>query len=498
MSDPKKGRKLNPIFLLNDTDPAELRQKSEVRDVRPVPLKVPKAANPVTPSPFGNKSEEVLLSEPDKSLAEVSAVEDKAVQAVSGFPKMPAKGLENISEVVGAETPVPASEGLVESVEVAKSAPVVLPPPSEAAVANPFLDTPVAAKRQLNPMFKMGGNKPKAREAKKVDDVLSSGSWDDDDSETKYGLGAEYEDEVIPQYGKGFHLTDRDIIIMRFLARYRYAYKDQLARLVDTTPKKIYGRLRTLEERGFIRKEPVSSRQYLWTTRKAGNELVDIPFKEIRKGSISYSTIAHTIGLVNLAVEFERESGGEDLLGEGKNIIDWVQPENRWKNGLWWNSEGKVKGEMVVTEREIRQGQTRWRGGRSVKQMRDLIQLAVQTGSGVELEEGQEGMFVVYGLKSEGGEHVPDMVIAREADPTTLEPRHIAIELELTPKTPTEWKRILRNYRDNGIMYDKIYYFTHKQQIANSLKTADAEVGLGDRLVIRKYVPSNPNMPFWG
>lgn len=352
--------------------------------------------------------------------------------------------------------------------------------------------------RKLFETLPEGMAKPRPQNARKIEANISLEDWSDDtSSDTGLGLGGELdEDYVEPQYSKAFHLTERDLIMMRFLARYRYAYTDQLARLVDGMPKNIIARLRVLEKRGFIRKQPITDRQYLWVTRKAGNLLVDINFPEIRKGSLSYATIAHTIGIANLGVELEREAGGRDLLGEGKGLENWEMPMNRWKFGIWGNPEGRVQGEMTVTEREVRQGQLRWRGGRSSVEMRQLVSLASTTLDPVELEEGQEGLFVVYGAGGKGGEHIPDLVVARERGDGG-KPEHIAIELELTPKSPADWKRILRNYRDNGEMYSKVYYFTHKRSISTGIQKANEEVKY-EGLVVRKYVPINSNIPFWG
>lgn len=507
MSD-EKPRKVNPIFLLNDKDPSEgsaqretLRPPVKKKAAVPSPFKKSEEpANPfkkagVAPGFVEPAVEAEAAEEPVKPV--VKAREDASVppnpfQASKGVREPSGEVLEGVPGVDEAEEDVEVFAEPEGGAEVAF--PPVMPIPDQV-----FTKLPVPSKRTINPMFKPAGNtktKQTRSENKKVGLLLTGTDWEESPEEVEAGTG-DKDVEVKTSYAKGFHLTERDIIMMRFLARYRYAYRDQLASLVDTTPKKIYQRLRVLKERGFIRTEPVSQRQYLYTNRKAGNQIIDIPFPEIRKGAISFATIAHTIGLAKLGVEFERESGGADLLGEGKGIVDWVQPMNRWKNGFWYNPEGQTFGEMTVTEREIRQGQTKWRGGRDVQTMRALIQEAVESGDPIELEDGQEGMFVVYGLQSEGGEHVPDLVIARERDEDGR-PQHIAIELELTPKPGPEWKRILRNYRDNGIMYSKIYYFTHKSSIANSLRAADEEVGLGSRLVIRKYEPTNKNMPFWG
>ena len=251
-----------------------------------------------------------------------------------------------------------------------------------------------------------------------------------------------------------------------------------------------------MEKRGFIRREPVTQRQYLWLTRKAGNLIADIHFGEIKKGSLSYVTVAHTAGLANLGVELERVDGGKDILGERDIMPDWP-PRNRYPMGVW-GAEGEMSfGEQTITEREIRQAQLRWRGGRSSQEMRELVDLAISDPEGPELLDGNEGLFVVYGQAGKTGEHIPDLIVVRPRGEDGT-PQHIAIELELTTKTVEEWKRILRWYRDNGGMYAKVYYFTHVRAIASALRRVADEVGMSDRLVIRKYNPQNGNAPFWG
>lgn len=410
--------------------------------------------------------------------------------------------------------------------------PNITPPSTPPVPPKSHVVPPARKHRTINPLLIAGGEKPhnvetvehvlkpttpnvfrnlpdgrtknvkennRPRYETKLGENMSSEEWTEDETtDDSTTLGGERDTGVKkPNYAKALHLTKRDVILIRFMARYRYAYSDQLARLVDTSPKTITGRLRTLEQRGLVRKEHIADRRYLWTSRKGGNAIVDINFPEVRKGSISYATIAHTVGLASLGVELEREAGGKDLLGEGSEFEEWVPPKNRWKFGIWGHPEGKGYGEMTVTEREIRQAQMRWRGNRDSDVMRQIVHLAATGNEQPECEEGGEGLFVVYGNATGGGEHIPDLVIVRERKEDG-KPRSIAIELELTEKTLPDWVRILRNYQQNGEMFEKIVYFTHKRSIRNGLMKADEQVGLGDRLVLRKYVPKNSNIPFWG
>lgn len=301
---------------------------------------------------------------------------------------------------------------------------------------------------------------------------------------------------------RAFQVQERDIVLLRFLTKYQFSYVDAIARVLDSTPASIANRLRTLEEYDLVKRQVIAHGSTLWQARRAGIELCAMNFTE-NKGSISFATIRHTIGLVNLAAELEREApGAKDILGL-ERYNESFPVLNRFPSGLRLygdeaDSVSLTYGEMTVSEREIRQGQKRYRGGRSSAEMRELVSLAVLNPEAPELEEGNEGLFVVYGEEGKTGEHVPDLVVTRPRNPETGLPEHFAIELELTAKSPSDWKRILRAYQQNGAMYSRIYYFTSEPPIARMLRNADESVGLGDRLVIRKYTPKNKRQPFLG
>lgn len=298
---------------------------------------------------------------------------------------------------------------------------------------------------------------------------------------------------------RGFQITDRDVLLIRFLVRFQFSYVDALARLVNSTPRAIANRLAVLEQHKLVKRYVVAAGSVLWQARKQGIELVGLAFKE-GKNEISFATITHTVGLVNLAVELEREFPDNKDVLRLENFGEEFPVKNRFPGGLrsyddWFEGE-KTWGEMTIAEREIRQSQKRYRGDKSTAEMRELVSEAMLDPDAPELDEGNEGMFVVYGSGGKTGEHVPDLVVARERDPDGS-PAHLAIELELTPKPPADWKRILRSFREAGGMYKRLYYFTDKKPIANMLRNANEEVGL-ENLVICRYTPRNPRQPFLG
>jgi hypothetical protein len=367
-------------------------------------------------------------------------------------------------------------------------------------------DVPSASKRQVNSRFDFKADKQ--NNTREDPDRLPK--W----KKTGALIDAEDGDEFKKQKNKrankrsqntgnrGFQLQERDIVLLRFLNKYQFSYPDALARVLNSTPQSINNRLRTLEKFDLVKRQTISAGATLWQTRKAGIELTGMSFTENKK-AISLGTIRHTIGLVNLAAELEREDEeSKDILGLSDKFGEPFPVKNRFPGGIRLYGEDALDseltwGEMTVTEREIRQGQKRYRGGRSSAEMRDMVDLAILNPEAPELEEGNEGLFVVYGTGGKTGEHVPDLVVSRprNADGT---PNHFAVELELTPKNPSDWKRILRSYREAGGMYSRIYYFTPDKPIANMIRNADEEVGLGDKLIIRKYTPKNKRQPFLG
>lgn len=388
----------------------------------------------------------------------------------------------NITHIVVEETEAHFSDETTDTVIVEESI----------SVETSNSDAPLPA--FLQPSFN-GKVKLPPKINKNVPDNIEVEEWTDDTTtDPVVGLGSETENtnKTVTRRGKGFAITERDIVIMRFLTRYRYAYVDQIARLVNAEIKDVKARLKRLENQGFIRSEDITAGQGIFLIKKAGLSVIDMDFPEIKKGSVSYITVAHTVGLVNLAVELEMATGGKNILGE-----EVFPVFNRYPLGIFNpDEEPSLIGETTVTEREIRRGNKLFRGDKTTEDMRILAREAADDPSAPERLEGNEGLFVVYG-SGKDGEHVPDLVISRPRDEDG-KVQHIAIELELTPKSNSEWSRILRWYRDHGFMYKKVIYFTHKRSLAENLKKVIADLGMEEFVFVRKYIPQNNRGPFWG
>jgi hypothetical protein len=475
---------------VNETETAP-REVPSSSPKEAIPVSSPEPVRPVKPS-FNTPSESV-----DDGLSldvGVNETEDESAQTpVQALPTVPVSRLSapvvsrprSVNPLFADPSPMKEDEGLSLDVGV-----------------NETEDAP--AKRVISPMFDFKSDTTAKRRKADVrelrpDSMVDVGGVESFDEEKKTSKSKK---KVAEPSRRAFQIQERDIVLLRFLTKYQFSYVDALARLLDSTPQSINNRLRTLEEYELVKRQRIAAGSTLWQTRKAGIQLAGMNFTE-NKRSISFATIPHTIGLVNLAADLEREApGSKDILGLADKFGEQFPVMNRFPGGVrLYGEEAEATpltyGEMTVSEREIRQAQKRYRGGRSSAEMRDLVDFSMADPTAPELEVGNESLFVVYGTGGSTGEHVPDLVVTRPRDENG-KPQHFAIELELTPKSPADWKRILRSYRDNGGMYSRIYYFTPDKSIANMVRNADSEVGLGERLVLRKYTPKNKRQPFLG
>lgn len=333
--------------------------------------------------------------------------------------------------------------------------------------------------------------------------------WTDDKStDTTLGLGAEGERDsekglntrtgaVSKKRGKRrFTLNERDIAIIRLLGKYRFGYRTQVERYCDR--KDLSRRMTQLSNAGYLRNEMVTQTQALWTPTQVGLDIAGLDVPALTNGKITPSTIGHTVGLLNLGIDLEM--GKED----SDPLKDKAWPY-RYRREL--NPDGTFRlemGETIITERMIVQSWNRQKALYSESELKKQLEEALAwkpEGPGIrsfgpETREGNEWMFVIL---SPSKTHTPDMVLARprNADGTC---QHVAIELELTPKSIMEWRRILTSYKGSPV-YKTVAYFTHKRTVANSLIAVNQQhVGMtvGEEFVMLKYVPANRNLPFWG
>lgn len=293
---------------------------------------------------------------------------------------------------------------------------------------------------------------------------------------------------------RSVRLVDRDMEIVELLARYKFVYRRQIERHFGV--KNLSRRLTQLAKAGLIRNEKITESAAVWTATQAGIEWVEMTVPPMSHGRIAPSTLSHTIGLFKLGSDFERGDKGANIFGEG-----W--PFNWRRVTEYDGTYSFTKGETVLTERVITQSYNRTLAIHKIDWMVEEFEKAMRwkpapgaTGEdlyGPEADEGNEWMFV--GLPPYKA-HVPDMVLMRPRNPDGSV-QHIAIELELKAKKISALKEILVNFKASRA-FKKVVYFTHKRQVVNDLINVDKNyVGLGDKLMVKRYIPENKNAR-WG
>lgn len=334
--------------------------------------------------------------------------------------------------------------------------------------------------------------------------------WSEDEStDTTLGLGAEgkrsSEEGLNQRTGavgkkrvRRFTLNERDVAIIRLLGKYRFGYRTQVERYCDR--KDLSRRMTQLANAGYLRNEMVTQTQALWTPTQAGLDVAGLDVPALTHGKITPTTIGHTVGLLNLGIDLEMGTKDNNILKDPR----WPYAYRREMN-----DDGTYRmemGETIVTERMIVQSYNRAKALYTEKEMKHQLEEALNwkpkhgadtlQSFGPEAKEGNEWMFVIF---SPSKTHTPDMVLVRPRNQDGS-CNHIAIELELTPKSIPEWRRILSSFKGSR-MYLTTAYFTHKRTIANSLTALNTQhIGMDPQreFVVLKYIPANRNLPFWG
>jgi DNA-binding PadR family transcriptional regulator len=249
---------------------------------------------------------------------------------------------------------------------------------------------------------------------------------------------------------KKIRLTERDMEIMAFLARYRIANVSLLSMRFNTSVSALRNRLPALEREGLLTCSWVTqTKGKVWLITSAGLATVGM---NLTAPSVRWGQLRHTLGLTEMGIKFE------------------------------------LAGENVLTEREIRAAATRYT---PTKRLRTAIDFAATVQA---LESGDEADPIVERIRTaltvpvpgRGFGHIPDMVLAREPYPNGAS-GSIAIELELTRKGLSEWKTVLTAYRDSP-NFDQVYYLVVSSEIKRGLEGVIKALGAQNKIQVMPIV----------
>lgn len=249
-------------------------------------------------------------------------------------------------------------------------------------------------------------------------------------------------------------VSERDLVIFRFLSRYRYATHAQIAQYVGTSHDSIRHRIPTLERAGLVTVHRTLTRLRLVAATQAAHTLAGIT---LPPAIPKFATLVHTLGLVDLGIFFEQA------------------------------------GEIVVTEREIRAA---WAHGQVTEQMTVAARTAALTATTSEFgtADPRSGLYVVPpppGMTGNRGIHIPDLVLARPPA-TDHTAQSVAIELELTPKDRFRLKKTLTDYHQRGRGHlGGVIYYTPLREIHTRVVSIAHDIGAVDYITARRFTPTS-------
>lgn len=275
-------------------------------------------------------------------------------------------------------------------------------------------------------------------------------------------------------------ITDKDMVLMEFLARFKFASAPQLAQLSlteDGTPvavKTAHRRLLGLKEAGYVKSgDAIGSRTLWYLTKKgfdtveAGDNFVSGDGRRINGGALETTQVGHYLATNQVAVQLL--TGRQhffDLAAESVDLWHLMseyqidQAWSRWKQ----NTHARADAPKSVEEKK-----NHWETAHYIA-WRDAKEKQWTKAEHPELWTlGRPHRDATY-----SGYHHPDLVWLPNGD----ERRAVALEVEVSVKDPASYQRILRNYKLNTSGYEAVVWICNSRQIAKRLLAAQEAVGL--------------------
>jgi len=249
--------------------------------------------------------------------------------------------------------------------------------------------------------------------------------------------------------GLGMRITERDIEILSFLGRYRAATVNQISRHVDSSLYAIRNRLPRMHKEGMLSWTFTGqAKPKVWTVTDTGLKVAGL---NLSAPTISWGTLRHTLGLVDLGTTFE------------------------------------LAGEKVVTEREIRAA-LRYTPTARMKTAIDLHRALEEMDLSTSVDT-HDIATTHYTLPVPGKNygHIPDMVVVRAPFDNGAS-GSIAVELELNRKTLSEWRNIITAYRDTPHFSQAVYYVVDAE-IERALRGVIHALGADHRVTVIRFEP---------
>lgn len=275
----------------------------------------------------------------------------------------------------------------------------------------------------------------------------------------------------------GGGLVLKDLEVLQFLAKFKYATARQLSNLSGVVEKTALGRLQRLQGKGLVESVVLWGSSRVWVLTSAGMLLSGFDLPLVRGEKVSFANVGHQFVVNHVA---------SNLWGGGVNVLGLDVFPRRGRV----DSSGVARfGEVVVSETEIQSSFSKMRLLQKSEVYRPLVvgsidrafrnwELEGGRGDSPEFLHGNEYMWKLFPPFNLGlVYHDPDLVVARPRA-RDGKPRSIAVEVELNSKESHRYLKTLLAYKADKRLFAKVIWVCNNLQSAKSLESLSKEIGL--------------------
>ena len=270
----------------------------------------------------------------------------------------------------------------------------------------------------------------------------------------------------------GGALRSADFEILQFLAKFRYAHHEHLARLWGVKPVTAVKHLRKLEAKGLVERVKVVNTHAVWVLTSAGMLLSGYDLPLVTAHNMSPQLIPHQFTVNHIAA---------NLWGGQLNVLDldeWPVKNRVDVNGL------PRFGEELVSETQLHSSFASVKGLSDATVFRERVKNLTDdaferwearggAAAGIpspEFEPGNEFMWILFPPASvRRAYHFPDLVLRRPRNPDGS-PESIAIEIEtVAAKGEDRYRPALKAYNFDTRFYKKVIWVCRTNASNNSI-----------------------------
>lgn len=287
--------------------------------------------------------------------------------------------------------------------------------------------------------------------------------------------------------GRRYKTTVGDTALLEFLVKFKFANTRILRWISKDNQNRTWRKLNRLKNSGLVESKSIIGIPDLWGATQTGVSIAGYSLTPGLRPMPKMFTISSTMGVNYLAA---------CLWFNSVNVLNLEDfPAHNRIISLQDNGKDRVRGEMLVSELEIRSSLGKEINPNSTtmktlgdERLYDVISANVRLAFEEWEENGKVGLSPEFILGNEYmwtlfptsqltmSYHVPDLVVRRDRGPNG-EPNSIAVELERHEKSNDRYDKIMLAYKLDEHLYKEVVWVTPNARIARALERAAEEVG---------------------